>query len=62
MLDPVAATSESVSAAVSEVLADPGYRQAAERMRAEFAALPDPDFTTGLLERLAIEKRPIFSA
>ena len=62
VLDPVAATSESVSAAVSEVLADPGYRQAAERMRAEFAALPDPDFTTGLLERLAIEKRPIFSA
>ena len=62
VLDPVAATSESVSAAVSEVLADPGYRKAAERMRAEFAALPDPDFTTGLLERLAIEKRPIFSA
>jgi len=59
VLDPVAATSESVSAAVAEVLADPGYRQAAERMRTEFAALPGPDSIVGLLERLNDEKKPL---
>jgi len=58
MLDPVAATPDSVAAAVSEILADPGYRQAAERLRDEFAALPGPDSIVGLLERLAEGKSP----
>jgi UDP:flavonoid glycosyltransferase YjiC (YdhE family) len=58
-LDPVAATPDSVAAAVSEVLAEPGYRQAAESMRAEFAALPGPDSIVRLLERLAEGKKPL---
>jgi len=58
-LDPVAATPDSVAAAVSEVLAEPGYRQAAESMRAEFAALPGPDSIVRLLERLAEKKKPL---
>jgi UDP:flavonoid glycosyltransferase YjiC (YdhE family) len=62
VLDPIAATPDSVSAAVTEVMAEPGYQQAAERFRDEFAALPGPDYTVGLLERLAKEKQPIISA
>ncbi len=62
VLDPITATPDRVSAAVSEILADPSYRQAAESLRAEFAALPGPDYAARLLERLAAEKRPILSA
>lgn len=62
VLDPIAATPESVSAAVSEVLANPGYRQAAERLRDEFAVLPGPAYSVRLLERLATEKQPILSS
>jgi MGT family glycosyltransferase len=62
MLDPIEATPDSVRAAVSEVLAAPSYRQAAERLRDEFAALPGPAHTVRLLERLAVEKRPVLSA
>jgi UDP:flavonoid glycosyltransferase YjiC (YdhE family) len=58
-LDPIAATPESVRAAASAVLADPGYRRAAERVRDEFAALPGPSHAVRLLERLAAERRPL---
>ncbi len=53
MLDPIEATPESVREAVSVVLADPSYRQAAERMRDEIAAMPGPEQAVTLLERLA---------
>ncbi len=62
VLDPIGATPGSVRAAVSDVLADPRYRWAAECMRDEFAALPGPAHAVRLLERLAVEQRPIFPA
>ena len=62
VLDAVDATPETVRAAVATVLADPSYRRAAERMRDEIAALPDPAHAVRLLERLAAERQPLFSA
>ncbi|QUH00786.1 glycosyltransferase family 1 protein [Saccharopolyspora erythraea] len=59
VLDAVTATPQDIRAAVSTVLADPGYRRAAERLRDEIAALPDPARAVALLERLAAEKCPI---
>lgn len=56
VLDALAATPESIAQAVSGVLADPGYRQAAERVRDEYAALPGPAHAVTLLERLC--RRP----
>lgn len=53
MLDPVAATPHSVRAAVSAVLADPGYRQNAQRLQAEFIALPDATQALQRIEYLA---------
>ena len=44
VLDPVAATAASVHKAAAAVLAEPGYRAAAERLQREFAALPGPEF------------------
>jgi UDP:flavonoid glycosyltransferase YjiC (YdhE family) len=60
VLDALEATPESVREAVSSVLAAPSYRQAAERMRDEIAALPGPAHAVMLLERLVSEKQPIF--
>jgi UDP:flavonoid glycosyltransferase YjiC (YdhE family) len=60
MLDPIAATPDTVRAAVSAVLVDPSYRRAAERIRDEFAALPGPAHAVALLERLAADKQPVF--
>ncbi|MGH2560952.1 MAG: glycosyltransferase [Thermomicrobiales bacterium] len=62
VLDPIAATPDSVRAAVSTVMADAAYRQAAERMRDEIGALPGPAHAVTLLERLVTEKRPLLSA
>jgi MGT family glycosyltransferase len=52
VLDAVKATPEEVRDAVSAVLSDRAYRAAAERMRDEIAALPDPAQAVELLERL----------
>jgi UDP:flavonoid glycosyltransferase YjiC (YdhE family) len=52
VLDVIAATPEDVREAVSAVLADSSYREAAERIRTEFAALPGPGHPVTLLERL----------
>ena len=54
-------TPEAIRAAVRAVLADPTYRQNAERIRDEMAALPGPEYAVGLLERLAREKQPILA-
>jgi UDP:flavonoid glycosyltransferase YjiC (YdhE family) len=62
VLDAVEATPESVRAAVMTVLADPGYRQAAECIRDELAALPETAYAIRLLERLAVEQRPLVSS
>ncbi|MGH2409371.1 MAG: glycosyltransferase, partial [Chloroflexota bacterium] len=59
VLNPLAATPESVREAVVAVLSDPAYRRAAERLRDESAALPGPAHAVTLLERLAVEKWPI---
>jgi UDP:flavonoid glycosyltransferase YjiC (YdhE family) len=44
------------------VLDDPAYRQNAERVRDEMAALPGLEYAVALLERLARDKQPILSA
>jgi MGT family glycosyltransferase len=53
VLDPVRATPDEVRAAVSGVLADPGYRRAAERIQAEINTLPGVGRTIPLLESLS---------
>jgi MGT family glycosyltransferase len=52
-LDPIAVTPRDVRVAVAEVLADPSYRRAADRVRAEILGLPEPARAVPLLERLA---------
>lgn len=52
-------TPERAHEAVLAVLAEPTYRANAARIRAEMAALPGPEYAVALLERLAVEKRPI---
>lgn len=59
MLDATDATSQDVRAAVADILADPGYRRAAERLRDEIAALPDPATAIPLLEQIAAARRPL---
>lgn len=54
-------TPEAIRAAVRAVLADPTYRQSAERLRDEMVALPGPEYAVELLERLAAERRPLVS-
>jgi len=53
VLDALRATPADVRDAVSTVLAEPGYRRAAARMRAEIERLPGPGRAVELLERLA---------
>jgi UDP:flavonoid glycosyltransferase YjiC (YdhE family) len=57
VLDAVAATPQDAREAVRGVLADPGYRRAAERIRDEFAAMPGPAYAVAALERL-VTARP----
>jgi UDP:flavonoid glycosyltransferase YjiC (YdhE family) len=52
VLDPVAATPDDVREALTAVLNEPEFRDSAERLRQEFAALPGPSFAVELLERL----------
>lgn len=62
VLDPVAATPESVREAAAAVLTDPAYRRAARRVRDEIAAMPPPEYTVGLLERLPAGRQPLGSS
>ncbi|WP_441248307.1 glycosyltransferase [Kitasatospora sp. McL0602] len=52
VLDPVTVTPDEVRETVSAVLADEGYRHAAERLQYETNALPGPEQTVPLLEAL----------
>jgi UDP:flavonoid glycosyltransferase YjiC (YdhE family) len=54
VLDPVRCTPADVRDAVSAVLAEPAYRQAAASLRDELAALPTPASAVPLLERLEV--------
>ena len=57
-LDQEHLTPEHVREVVLDVLHTPTYRQAAERLRDEFNALPGPEFAVELLERLnQVEER-----
>jgi UDP:flavonoid glycosyltransferase YjiC (YdhE family) len=53
VLDAVRATPAEVREAAAAVLADPGYREAAERLRAANDALPGPGRAVAALEALA---------
>jgi MGT family glycosyltransferase len=59
VLDAVTATPDSVREAVMTVLTGPGYRQTAEHLRDEMAALPGPEQAIPLFEQLVETKRPI---
>ncbi|MBW3633287.1 MAG: glycosyltransferase [Chloroflexi bacterium] len=54
-------TPEAFRDAVQDVLADPRYRQTAERLREEMERLPGPEHAVGWLERLASETQPLFA-
>ncbi len=62
IIGPEERTPTAIRAAVREVLTNPTYRAAAGRMRDEMAALPGPEHAVELLERLAVEKRPLLTA
>ena len=55
-------SAERAAEAVRAVLGQASYRQAAERMRDEIAALPGPEYAVTLLERLAVEKQPLLTS
>ncbi len=59
VLDPIESTPEVIREAVSAVLTDLSYRQAAEHIRTEIAALPNQNCAVSLLERLATTKIPV---
>lgn len=52
VLDPISAAPEQIREAASAVLDEPGYREAATRLRDELAALPGPEHAVTLLESL----------
>ncbi|MHB8323934.1 MAG: glycosyltransferase [Candidatus Dormibacteria bacterium] len=58
-LDPLRATPAAVRESVALVLGDPAYRQAARQMGREIATQPEPATAVALLERLAVERRPL---
>jgi UDP:flavonoid glycosyltransferase YjiC (YdhE family) len=62
VVPPSAASPASIREAALAVLADPSYRQSAERLRDEMAILPSPAAMVMLLERLARDKAPILAA
>jgi UDP:flavonoid glycosyltransferase YjiC (YdhE family) len=56
-LDAAELTPEAVGTAAAAMLADPGPRRAAARLRDEIAALPGPEHAVRLLEGLAARRR-----
>jgi MGT family glycosyltransferase len=61
-LDQADLTPEQIREVVLDVLHTPSYRQSAERLRAEFDALPGQEFAVELLERLARDRAPVIAA
>jgi UDP:flavonoid glycosyltransferase YjiC (YdhE family) len=61
VLDPLQATPHVVREAVTSVLADATYQHAAERLRDEIAALPEPAHAVLLLEQLVVEQQPLYA-
>ncbi len=59
VLDALEATPDSVRTAVAMLLDAPTYRQADARMQAVIAGMPEPAHAVKLLERLAMERRPV---
>lgn len=59
VLDAVEATPDDIGKATAAALENAAYRQAAQRLRDEIAALPAPAHAVTLLERLAAEHQPI---
>jgi UDP:flavonoid glycosyltransferase YjiC (YdhE family) len=62
VIAPVELTPESARQAMLTVLGDPSYRQKAAQIRDEMAGLPGREDAVALLERLAVEKRPLVLA
>jgi UDP:flavonoid glycosyltransferase YjiC (YdhE family) len=62
VIEPGERSAEAIRAAVRAVMDSPSYRQKAERMRDEMAALPGPEYAVALLERLAAEKQPLLTS
>ena len=61
VLDPIEATADDARVAVQAVLTEPAYREAALRIKREAESLPGPAYAVTLLERLAIERRPMLA-
>ena len=61
VIGPEERTPAAIRAAVEAVLANPGYRRAAARLRAEREALPGPAGVVTLLERLAVARAPVLA-
>jgi UDP:flavonoid glycosyltransferase YjiC (YdhE family) len=61
VIDPDNRTPEAFRAAARAVLGDPGFRQKAERLRAEIDKLPGPEHAVELLERL-VKETPLVDA
>ena len=57
VLDPIGAAPAGVREAVAEVLSNPKYRAAAERIQDEIVAIPGPAHAVASLERLVAESR-----
>jgi len=60
-LDPLTASAEAIREAAIEVLKQPSFRLAAERLRDELAALPGPDYAIDLLQRLQARPQAILA-
>ena len=60
-LDPMTATPDQIRRAVAAVLDNPRYRRAAEAVRAQIDTQPAAATTVALLERLAVERRPLLA-
>jgi MGT family glycosyltransferase len=59
ILNATSCSPRDVRDAVADVLTTPSYRERARHLRDETRALPGAAYSVALLERLAIERRPI---
>jgi MGT family glycosyltransferase len=62
VIEPGERSAEVIRAAVRVVMENGSYRQKAEQMRDEMAALPGPEHAVTLLERLARDKQPLLTS